>query len=71
MTYAPEHIQEKRRKLRSFLTPRELRSKIARNPITRASIIAKYHQLHYDEHYPFKVYENLIMPERIVEIITQ
>ncbi len=55
-----EHIEAERQKLRRFFTKEELRSKVAKNPITLESIIRRYHMLHYRERYPFGIPENLI-----------
>lgn len=64
-----ESIEAERQKLRGFLTKKELRSKAAKNPITRESIIQRYHRLHYLERYPFGVPENLIQLNKSVAII--
>jgi len=64
-----EMIGEERWKLRRFFTRKELKSKLARNAITRASLISRYHDLHFQERYPFGVPPHLIQPKTIVAII--
>lgn len=68
MTYT-EHIQAERFKLRQFFSKKELRSKAARNPITKASLIQRHQQLHFKERYSFGVPQTVIQPNQIVAII--
>lgn len=69
MTYYPELIASHRDTLRRFFSKKELRSKAARNPVTRASLIEKYHRLHEAERYPFGTPPHLLTPKSIVAII--
>jgi hypothetical protein len=69
MTY-PEIIEVEREKLRRFFSKKELRSKVARNPVTRLSLIQRYHRLHQIERY-LTFPENVITPQQILAIITK
>lgn len=69
MTHA-EHIEEQRWKLRNFLTPKE-RRKFSKNPVTKASIVHRYHDLHLKSLYPFGVPQSVITPTQLVEIISK
>ncbi len=64
----PETIEEDRRKLRNFLTPKE-RRKFSKNPVTKASIVHRYHDLRLRKLYPFGVPQTIVTPAQLVEII--
>jgi hypothetical protein len=64
MTYYPETIQSIRYSLFGLFKRKELK-----NPVTAQTVIAKLHQLHYRERYPFGIPDNLITPNKLVAII--
>jgi hypothetical protein len=67
--FLEETIIEDRWKLRHFFTRKELKTRVAKNPVTLGSIITKHHTLHFRERYPFGVPSSLIQPQTIVAII--
>lgn len=63
-----EQVEAEREKLSHFFSRKELRSKLVKNPVTLASLISRYHTLHFRERY-LEVPPNLITPKQIVGII--
>lgn len=69
MIYYEESVQQERYKLKHFFTRKELRMKIAKNPVTLESLVEKHHQLRLSEQYIFGVPPNVIQPKSIVAIM--